>query len=47
MISLGNIAVSLKDRVYAKLVKCQITMFISHSPPRSLAQRASCVLSCC
>ena len=45
MISLGNIALSLKDRVYA--LKSDYNVFISHSPPPSLAQKASCVSSYC
>ena len=35
MISLGNIALSLKDRVYA--LKSDYNVFISHSRPPSLA----------
>ena len=45
MTSLGHIALSLKDRVYAQ--KSDYNVFISHSPPPSLARKASCVLSCC
>ena len=35
MITLGNIALSLKDQVYA--LKSDYNVFISHSPPPSLA----------